>query len=676
MNVVISNQRLAERDAQIALLTQALSERDRHIKALQSSISWRITWPLRFIALRLARVHHALRLSRHDSDGPADTLQGFREQPLSPHEITEPDTRVFERNDYTHWIRNYDTLTNELRATMREQIDCMAHRPLISVIMSTYNTKPECLIDTLESVRAQIYSNWELCIADDASTDPMIRPILERYARDNSRIKLEFHKNNLHICASFNTALQRATGEWVSLLGQGDLLSEHALFWVARSINEQPDARLIYSDEDKIDDVGNRSRPYFKCDWNLDLFYSYNIFSQLGVFRADLLNEVGGFRPGLEGAWDYDLVLRCIERVESRQIHHIPRVLYHQRKRSEGSAPSTDADACAMLAGERALNDHFQRLRIEAKAEFVGHGYRVRYKLPDDPPLVSLIILTKNGVQLLKSCVESIFQKTTYPNYEVLIVDNGSDDPATLDYFNALKAQRRVRVLKDDRPFNFSALNNAAVKSAQGTVLGLLNNDLEVISADWLSEMVSLANIPDVGAVGARLYYPSEQLQHGGVLLGIAGPAIHAHYKMPRGENGYFGRANLIQSFSAVTGACLVIRKEVYEAVGGLNEIELRVAFNDIDFCLRVREAGYRNVWTPYAELYHHESATRGADDTPLKQALAQYEAQYLAQRWGNLLLNDPAYSPNLTLHHADFSLAWPPRIDQVLIEPRQAGYL
>jgi GT2 family glycosyltransferase len=267
----------------------------------------------------------------------------------------------------------------------------------------------------------------------------------------------------------------------------------------------------------------------------------------------------------------------------------------------------------------------------------------------------------------------SILEKTTYPNYEILIIDNGSDDPATLEYFAAIASDTRVRIIRDDRPFNFSALNNAAVRQAEGVVIGLINDDIEVIAPEWLSEMVSLALQPAIGAVGARLLYPNDTLQHGGVILGLGGVAGHSHKHLPRHHHGYCCRAALVQGFSAVTAACLVIRKAVYEEVGGLNETDLAIAFNDVDFCLRVREAGYRNVWTPYAELYHHESASRGRDSTRAKQTRFAREIAYMKSRWASLLLNDPAYSPNLTLNREDFSLAWPPRVEAIALPSRRS---
>jgi GT2 family glycosyltransferase len=339
-------------------------------------------------------------------------------------------------------------------------------------------------------------------------------------------------------------------------------------------------------------------------------------------------------------------------------------VLYHWRSHPGSTAQAGSEKNYALLAGERALNDHFARAQIAAKAELLDFGmYRARYFIPAPAPLVSLIIPTRNGVDLIKQCIDSIFAKTTYKNYEILVVDNNSDDPKTLAYFASLAGDNRIRFLRDERPFNYSALNNAAVQQARGEYVGLLNNDIDVISPKWLEEMMALAIQPGVGPVGARLWYPNDTLQHGGVIIGLGGVAGHSHKHLRKYAPGYFFRAQLIQTISVVTAACLVIKKSIYQEVGGLDETNLKVAFNDVDFCLRVREAGYRNVWTPYAELYHHESATRGYEDTPEKQLRFRDEVLYMKKRWGDLLMNDPAYSRNLTLDYEDFSLAWPPRV-------------
>jgi O-antigen biosynthesis protein len=536
-------------------------------------------------------------------------------------------------------------------------------KPRFSVVLPTFRPSIPWITQAIYSVLNQRFQDWELVVVDDGSGDVDLQRVLSSFSNQDSRIQFHPNVENRHISAASNCGLEHSSGEWIVFLDHDDLLDEYALYHVDRVISTSQDCALIYSDVDKVDDEGVQSEPYFKPDWNYDLFLSQNLFSHLGAYRADLLKAVGGFRVGYEGAQDYDLALRCTERIRPDQIVHIPRVLYHWRMHADSTAYTADAKPYAMIAGERALNDHFERQSIKAKAESMGYGYRVRYALPAILPLVSLIIPTRNRFKLLQQCVESIFQKTTYPNYELIIIDNGSDDRATLRYLDVLEARPGVRVIRDAQPFNYSALNNAAVKLARGEVVGLINNDVEVISPDWLGEMVSHALRPEVGAVGARLWYSDDTLQHAGVVLGIHGVAGHVHRFLPRGNVGYCGRAALIQSFSAVTGACLVVRKSSYEAVGGLNEVELQVACNDIDFCLKLREAGYRNIYTPYAELYHHESASRGLDDTTEKQARSAKEVAYMKQRWGDLLLNDPAYSPNLSLDAEDFSLAWPPRI-------------
>ena len=570
--------------------------------------------------------------------------------------------RVFEAGaelmPYAEWLAGFTGAAPPVIAAARP----VSAGPLLSVVMPAFNTSVPWLLQAVRSVMEQSYPHWELCIADDASTDPAMKTALDGLA-DDSRIRIVRRPQNGHISAASNSAIEIASGKWLVLLDHDDELAPDALFWIAEAINRHPGCQLIYSDEDKIDESGVRSDPYFKPDWNPDLFLSQNMFSHLGAYRADLVRSVGGFRVGLEGSQDYDLALRCAEKICPDQIVHIPRVLYHWRIHAGSTAHAMEAKPYAMVAGERALNEHLQRRGLDATAEAVGYGYRVRYALPASPPLVSLIIPTRNGLKLLKQCIDSIVAKTDYPRYELIVVDNGSDDKATLRYLALLAERANVWVMRDDRPFNYSALNNAAVRVARGEVLGLLNNDLEVINADWLTEMVSHALRPEIGAVGARLWYGDDTLQHAGVVLGIHGVAGHVHRFLPRSNVGYCGRAALIQSFSAVTGACLVVRKSIYEAVGGLNETALQVACNDIDFCLKVRKAGYRNLWTPYAELYHHESASRGFDDTPEKQARSAKEVAYMNQHWGDLLRDDPAYNPNLTLDSEDFGLAWPPRV-------------
>lgn len=606
--------------------------------------------------LRALHPRYKSSLARHRLRGETDFADAAGMQALWADycKLFSPDEDVI---PYAGWVREFGQSTSARSAPNVG--------PLISLVMPLYNPTAAWLERAVASVQAQNYPHWQLCMADDASTDPLVRPLLEQLAQAEPRIQLVFRPENGHISAASNSAIAAATGPWLALLDHDDILAPDALHWVAQAIRQHPDCQLIYSDEDKLDPREARVEPYFKPDWNPDLFLSHNLFSHLGVYRTELVRSVGGFRLGYEGAQDHDLVLRCAERVRVDQIVHIPRVLYHWRMHEASTAQSLASKPYAVSAGERALNDHLQRTGANALARAAGAYYRVRYALPPNPPLVTLIIPTRNGLKLLRQCVESIFAKTDYPHYELVVVDNGSDDKATLRYLDVLSSQLNVRVMRDARPFNYSALNNAAVKLARGEVVCLLNNDVEVINEGWLTEMVSHALRPEIGAVGARLWYSDDTLQHAGVVLGIHGVAGHVHRFLPRDNAGYCGRAALIQSFSAVTGACLVVRKSLYEAVGGLNEVELKVACNDIDFCLKLRAAGYRNLWTPYAELYHHESASRGLDDTPEKLARSAIEVAYMKQHWGAELACDPAYNPNLTLDAEDFSLAWPPRLPE-----------
>jgi GT2 family glycosyltransferase len=520
------------------------------------------------------------------------------------------------------------------------------------------------IAEAIDSVRAQTWPHWQLCIADDASNQPELRALLEDYAQLDARIELVFRDRNGHIAEASNSALALARGDWVLLLDHDDLLPPHALFYVARAINEQPQARLIYSDEDKIDQQGRRFNPYFKSDWNRDLFYSHNMFSHLGCYEIDLLRDVGGFRVGTEGSQDYDLVLRCIERVGETAIYHIPRVLYHWRVHAQSTAQSANAKPYAMVMGERVINEHFLRTGVRGRVELMGAGYRPHYEIPEPAPLVSILIPTRNGLKLLRNCINSIGALTRYKSYEIIVIDNGSDESATLDYLQELQSSGIARVLTDNRSFNYSALNNLAAREACGQVLVLLNNDIQIISDDWLGELVAHALRPNVGAVGARLWYPNNTLQHAGLILGMGGVANPAHHRFSRGQSDYFGRSMLTQSFSALTAACLAVKRELYLKMGGLDEVNLAVAFNDVDFCLRLREAGYSNIYAPHAELYHFESVSRGSDITPEKVFRLQGEEAWMWERWGDVLRNDPAYNPNLSLEFSDFSYAWPPRIE------------
>jgi len=569
-----------------------------------------------------------------------------------------PDSRG---HNYTGWINRYDAITPQAIIHIRTSLQGLKERPLISVLMPVFNTPEQWLARAIDSVRSQIYERWELCIADDASTEPHIRPLLERAAREDSRIKVVFRKTNGHISAASNSALELAQGEFVSLLDHDDELRPHALACVALELNRFPEADLVYSDEDKLSEEGHRYDPYFKPDWNPDLFFGQNFICHLGVYRATQVREVGGFRLGYEGSQDWDLAMRIIERIPPSHIRHIPRILYHWRAVQGSTAIQVSEKNYSVPAAGKVVADHFERTGTKADlAPTQGQYWRVRYPLPNPAPSVTLIIPTRNRVNVLRPCITSILQKTSYPDYRILVVDNNSDEPETCAYLDELRQHPRCRVLAFPGPFNFSAINNFAVGQTDSPLVGLLNNDLEVINGDWLEEMASQALRPEIGCVGAKLCYPDGRIQHAGVITGIGGIAGHALKGFPREYSDFY--VCLVHNVSAVTAACLVIRKAVYLEAGGFDE-NIAVAFNDVDFCLKVQSLGHRNLYTPFAELIHHESASRGAENTPEKVRRFQMEIELLRARWGDRLANDPAYNPNLSLQTEDFSLAYPPRV-------------
>ena len=650
------------------------------IYALQTSTSWRVTAPLRAVSRMVRAVRFAIGTVRQQAQREGGygkvlsrVVRTLRHEGVAglrwriDRLRTGVADSVLSNDAYDAWIEQYDTLLEPMLDKARVLMESFELKPLISIVVPAYNSDERFLTEMVQSVRNQIYPNWELCIADDASPDPKVRAVLEREMARDPRVKVVFRETNGHISEASNSALSVATGDFIALLDHDDVLPSHALFMVVRYINLRPTARMFYSDEDKLTDEGRRTTPYFKSDWNPELFLTQNMFSHLGVFDAALVREAGGFRKGFEGSQDHDLTLRCLEIAGNDQVIHIPHVLYHWRMSPGSTAGSSSEKPYAVLAAIRAVDDHLRRKNVSATVDqaFEGLGIlRVRYALPKPTPLVSIMIPTRDGVELLRQCIDSVIEKTIYENYEIIVVDNGSEKPETLTYFESFRYFDNVRVIRDDSPFNFSALNNHAASEAKGEYLCLLNNDIEVISPDWLDEMVGIASQPGNGAVGAALWYPNDTLQHGGVLIGLGGVAGHMHHKLKRGHFGYFGRAVTTQNLSAVTAACLVIRKSIYDELGGFDE-GLAVAFNDVDFCLRVREAGYRNVWTPHAQLYHHESASRGSDMDPDKYERFVKEVRWMENRWGSKLGEDPAYNPNLTFDTTvpPFALAEPPRL-------------
>jgi O-antigen biosynthesis protein len=568
------------------------------------------------------------------------------------------------KDSYDLWVENFGVLGEEDRRKIRKHCAKLKHKPKISIVMPVYNTDERWLRKAIESVINQIYPHWELCIADDKSSAPHIKRVIEEYASKDDRIRVVWRKQNGHISRASNSALTLATGKYTALLDHDDELSEDALYWVAKEVNDFPSTDLIYSDEDKIDSNGRRFHPHFKMEWNVDLLYSLNLVTHLAVFRTKLLKEVRGFRTGFEGSQDYDLVLRVAEKTTPKKIRHIPRVLYHWRAIPGSTAIGPESKVYAHDAAKRSIEGHFRRTKIKADVlQGFGSYHRVRYHLPKKLPLVSILICTRDKVSLLKGIVTGILEKTDYPNIELVIVDNESKEKETLKYFRELSSEPRVRIVSYPHPFNFAAMNNFAVMQSRGELVAFINNDLEVIRPDWLKEMVSFAIRPEFGAVGARLLYPDGRVQHAGVVLGVGGVAGHAHKYSPGNEGGYMSRSLLIQSFSAVTAACLVMRRNVFDEIGGFDAKNLAVAFNDVDLCLKIRSRGYRVVYTPYAELYHLESASRGSDLKGSARDRLNREDQFMRTKWGSLLENDPFYNPNLTLTWEDYGLAFPPRL-------------
>jgi O-antigen biosynthesis protein len=563
--------------------------------------------------------------------------------------------------DYRAWIR----LAEEPSLPTDDELNNIRQmhiQPLFSVIVPVYNTDERHLRECIESVLNQSYSKLELCIADDNSSKPYVKNVLDEYSKKDGRVKAVKRMSNGHISNASNSALEVATGDFIALLDHDDIISKHALFYATKAINQNPSAKIFYSDEDKIDGSGNRSNPHFKSDWNPDLFFSINYVSHLGIYKAEIIKEVGGFRVGVEGSQDQDLLLRCLPYVKHHEIIHIPRVLYHWRMIPGSTALASGEKSYTSNAGVKALTDYFKANGpdgVSVEKGILDNTYKVNWPMPRPEPLVSLMIPTRDRMQITQLAVDSILKKTNYNSYEIIILDNGSIEEGTLAWFAEIqKVDRRVKVLRYDHPFNYSAINNFGVKHANGSIVGLVNNDIEVISPSWLTEMVSHAVRPDIGCVGAKLHYGNGKIQHGGVILGIGGVACHSHKMFPEDHPGYFGRLASVQNLSAVTAAALLVRKKLYNQVGGLNDAFLQVAFNDVDFCLRVCKAGYRNLWTPYARLYHHESISRGSDDTPDKYNRFAGEVNYMMKAWGDVLQSDPYYNPNLSKIQGDFSIA------------------
>ena len=556
------------------------------------------------------------------------------------------------QSKYEAWIAQNEPTESELQLQRDERFSI---EPKISIVAATFNTPVRFLKEMINSVLSQTYSKWELCIADGGSKEE-VKAILNEYKAKDSRIKVKYLKENRGISDNFNAAISIATGEYIGFLDHDDMLAPYAIYEIVRAINEDPDAECLYSDEDKIDrDSRKRFEPHFKPDWSPDLLRSLNYICHFFVIKKDLLGKIGVFRKDFDGAQDYDLILRATER--AKKIIHIPKILYHWRVNKRSTAGGPDRKIYAYRSARKALEEHLKRTGLDGRIEMmeIPGCYKVSYRIPKTP-LLSIIIPNRNNVKTLKKCIDSLY-KGIYKNFEILIVENGSTEEGIFKLYEKLQKDSKINVLSWNRSFNFSAINNFASQYAKGELLLFLNNDMEAINKDCLERMVEHAIKKEVGAVGAKLYYPNNTIQHAGIVIGIRGFAGHSHKMAPGDSQGYFFRLKVIQNVSAVTGACLMTRKELFNQLGGFDE-DFSVALNDVDFCLRLRENGYLIVWTPFAEFYHYESLTRGYDDGSEKLKRLNNEINMFRERWEDLLeKGDPYYSPNLTLSKEDFSI-------------------
>jgi len=641
---------LAQQTRTLDKLVMWLQSLQRDIHDVYQSFTWKAGNVITQLILKLLRRSAGV-TARDHVNRIVNSFETWRNHYVNQRELNKftPDqiAEWHDTQEYQQWLACYHTID---LTSISQQIQTWQSLPLISLLLPL---SPNVTIDqvdkTLRTIQQQCYPNWQLLILNQT----VEYDILATIAEADSRIHLITLSESLTLAEMLNHGLTLVTGEWMAVLAESQQLTQDALFQLVQIIQKSTDVALIYADEDFINAAGQRCAPYFKTAWNPDLFYAHDFLTGFTGYRTDWVKKLQ-FHEDIAGLTLYDLSLRLLLHLDTAQIQHIPSILCHRHQNFENYPHRTSLTA---------LERYFQQLarQVLITPSIAGHS-RIIYALPAEPPLVTIIIPTRDQLKLLQTIVTGILQHTDYPALELIIVDNGSVATETLNYLQQLQQDQRIRVLRHDAEFNYSQLNNLAAFQARGEILALLNNDLEIIHSDWLKEMVSHALRPEVGAVGAKLYYSNNTIQHAGVIVGLGGLAGHGFKFLPKQFAGYYWKPFLTQNYSAVTGACLVLRKEVYEKVGGLNEVQLKVAFNDVDLCLKIRAQGYWIVWTPHAELYHHESVSRGADLTMRKYLRLQREIRYMQTQWATQLAADPFYHPHLTIQFEDFSLAYPPR--------------
>jgi len=653
-----ADRRIAQLETALMRRSELLEQKQAQLEALHSSGAWQVVRWYYKLRERLLPLHSRRRRIVRTVMGTVARSARAITRRLTGRDLAHPDAggesdRIsLDMIQYARWIKTHEPTTADLA---KQRLAKFARRPTMSIVVPVYDTPAKYLDEMIQSVQAQTYRTWELCIADGHSPAEWVRPTLERYAAMDRRIRVNLLPENRGIAGNTNAALELATGEYVALLDHDDTLAPFALHEIVRTINDRPNADVIYSDEDKLDQAGGRVDPCFKPDWSPDTLRSHNYVCHLLVLRRELMTRLGGIRPGFDGAQDYDLVLRASEHAAA--IVHVPQVLYHWRMHAQSTAANTDSKRYLIEAGRRALAEHLDRMQTPASVvEGTLPGtYRVIYHLPTQP-LVSILIPNRDSVHMLGRCLDSI-ASSSYANYEVIILENFSEHRETLAYYRQLERRSELRIVPWTKPFNYAAINNFGAAHSRGDVLLFLNNDVEAINPDWLEGMVKHALRPEVGAVGAKLLYADGTIQHAGIVVGMGGIAGHVHRMFPRDADGYMQRLRLTHNCAAVTGACLMTRRAVFEQVGGFDEAFV-LAFNDVDLCLQIQAAGYRVLWTPEAELYHLESKTRGYEDTTEKLARFGREYRLFVAKWERYLQNgDPYYNPNFRLDRADYAL-------------------
>lgn len=612
---------------------------------ISNATFWKMTKPLRDVVDFTKRLFHSNRYVRLFYKG----LKCLKENGV-PYTWRKVKARLRRERDF---------LTLYTPKELDAQRTYMFPRAIkFSIVVPLYNTPEKFLHEMIRSVLGQTYGDWELCMADGSDQEhAYVEQICREYAEKDNRVLYRRLGSNKGISENTNACIDMATGDYIGLLDHDDLLHSAALFEVMKAICEQ-DADFIYTDEKNFFRNPNDGyAPHCKSDFAPDMLRSYNYICHFTVFSRQLMESAGGkFRAEFDGSQDYELILRLTEKAE--HIVHITKSLYYWRIHETSTSYDVSTKPYITDAAKKALAEHLERIKLPARVEDsrISSIYRIHYEIKGTP-LVTILIPNKDHVDDLKKCIQSIVEKTTYLNWEIIIIENNSTEKRTFEYYRELEMDPRIRVVGWIGPFNYSSINNYGVQYARGEHILLLNNDTEVISPDWLEEMLMFSQRPDVGAVGAMLYYPDDTIQHAGIIVGLGGVAAHSHKHFRRGDGGYANRLALAQNLSAVTGACMMLRREVWDQVGGLDE-SFVVALNDVDLCLRIRQAGYLVVWTPYAELYHYESKSRGYEDTPDKKARFADEKERFKLRWKQeIARGDPYYNPNLTLDKEDFSL-------------------